>query len=92
MVDNLPYHIDTNYFTERFTPTRGTIRMKIFNITTYETYNAPMSYTFEINPTKKMPSLSFLTIEIPPVITILTPTVPKCKYIVNDESMESTNI
>jgi hypothetical protein len=90
IVDELPYHIDTNYFTNRFTPTRGTIGMNIYNITSYETYRAPMSYTFEITPTKKMPSLSYLTIEIPPVITVLTPTVPKCTYIVNGGSMEST--
>ena len=75
--------------------------MNIYDITTYETYDAPVSYTFEITPTKKMPTLSYLTIEIPPVVTVFSPIeadptlplkVPKCTYIVNGESMESTEI
>jgi hypothetical protein len=89
LVDDLPYHIDTNYFTNRFTPTRGTIGMNIHHITSYQTYNAPMSYTFEITPTKKMPPLSYLTIEIPPVITVLNDIVPSCTYVVDGESVYS---
>jgi hypothetical protein len=73
-----------------FKPVRGTIRMNVHQISSYQTYDAPMSYTFEINPTKKMPEKSIFTIEIPPVITVLTNTVPRCTYLVMGESMTST--
>jgi len=46
IVDNAPYHIDTNFFNSVFTPTRGTIAMNVFDITSYETYNSEMTYTF----------------------------------------------
>jgi hypothetical protein len=49
-----------------------------------------MNYTFEINPTKKMPEKSIFTIEIPPVITVLTNAVPRCTYTVKGGSMTST--
>ena len=92
IVDEVPYHIDTNFFTDKFTPTRGTIRMNVYSITSYETYNAPMSYTFEINPTKIMPEKSILKIEIPPVITLLESKTPSCTYLVKGESMTSTEM
>jgi hypothetical protein len=69
MVDEVPYHIDTNYFENVFTPIRGLLRMNVYQISSYFTYDAPMNYTFEINPTKKMPEKSIIIIEIPPVIT-----------------------
>jgi len=90
IVDELPYQIDTNYFTSVFTPVRGKIGMNVFLISSYVTYDAPTSYTFEITPTKKMPQFSIVTIEIPPVITVLTPTVPSCTYTMNGESFTST--
>ena len=90
IVDEVPYHIDTNYFTSVFKPVRGSIRMKVHQISSYQTYDAPMNYTFEINPTKKMPEKSIFTIEIPPVITVLTATVPRCTYSVKGGNMTST--
>ena len=64
--------------------------MSVFQISSYETYASPVSYTFEINPTKKMPLKSILTIEIPPVITVLGDVVPKCTYAINGQSITST--
>jgi hypothetical protein len=46
--------------------------MSIDHITTYQTYDAPMSYTFKITPTKIYPEHTAITIEIPPVVTVLT--------------------
>ena len=89
IVDGNPYHIDTNYFTNVFTPVRGHIGMNVFLISSYETYKSPTSYTFEITPTKKMPEKSILIIEIPPVITVLTAAVPSCTYTLNGESVTS---
>lgn len=72
LVNEVPYQIDYNYFDNVFTPTRGTIAMVIDHITSYQTYDAPMSYTFKITPTKIYPEHTAITIEIPPVITVLT--------------------
>ena len=66
--------------------------MNVFLISSYQTYDAPTSYTFEITPTKKMPQNTIITIEIPPVITVLTPTVPSCTYTLNGESIFSTGM
>lgn len=63
--------------------------MTIDHITTYQTYDAPMNYTFKITPTKIYPEHTAITIEIPPVITVLTERVPRCTYIVKDEPMVS---
>lgn len=63
--------------------------MLIDHITSYQTYDAPMSYTFKITPTKIYPEHTAITIEIPPVITVLTSTVPRCTYIVKGEPMVS---
>jgi hypothetical protein len=88
----LPYHIDTNVFYNVFTPTRGTVAMRISDISTYITYAYPNTYTFMITPTKKYPQDSIFIIEIPPVITIETPSVPSCTYIINGGSQTSTAI
>jgi hypothetical protein len=90
IVNELAYHIDTNSFTNVFKPVRGIIRMNVFQISSYETYASPVNYTFEINPTKKLPEKSILTIEIPPVITVLGDVVPKCTYLINGETITST--
>ena len=66
--------------------------MSVFQISSYETYASPVSYTFEINPTKKMPERSILIIEIPPVITVLGEVVPKCTYEINGYTITSTGI
>ena len=72
-----------------FTPTRGTVGMIVDHITSYQTYDAPMSYTLKITPTKKYPEKTAITIEIPPVIMPLDIKVPKCTYIVKGGSMVS---
>jgi hypothetical protein len=48
-----------------------------------------MNYTFKITPTKIYPEHTAITIEIPPVITVLTAAVPRCTYIVKDQPMVS---
>ena len=60
--------------------------MLIDDITSYQTYDAPMSYTYKITPTKIYPTETYITIEIPPVITVLTERVPRCSYIVKGET------
>ncbi len=86
LVNEVPYQIDTNFFDNVFTPTRGTIGMVIDYITSYQTYDAPMNYTYKITPTKIYPMETYITIEIPPVITVLAESVPKCHYIVKGET------
>ena len=66
--------------------------MIIDHITSYQTYDAPMNYTFKITPTKKYPEHTAITIEIPPVITALSSKVPRCTYIVKDETMVSVTM
>ena len=81
-MDGVPYHIDTNSFTSVFTPTRGSVGMIVKSITSYETYKAPTSYTWEITPTKKYPEKTIIIIEVPPVVTVLTTSVPTCTYLI----------
>jgi hypothetical protein len=92
LVNEVPYQIDKNYFDKVFTPVRGKIAMTIDTITSYQTYDAPMNYTYKITPTKIYPEHTYITIEIPPVITVLTSRVPKCHYIVKGELMTSTSM
>ena len=93
LVNDVPYQIDKNYFDNVFTPVRGKIAMTIDTITTYQTYDAPMNYTYKITPTKIYPERTYFTIEIPPVITVVNEVrVPKCHYIVKDELMTSTSM
>jgi hypothetical protein len=44
-----------------------------------------MDYTYKITPTKIYPMRTYITIEIPPVITVLGDRVPKCHYLVKGE-------
>jgi hypothetical protein len=89
LVNEVPYQIDKNHFDNVFTPTRGTVGMIVDHITSYQTYDSPMSYTLKITPTKIYPEKTAITIEIPPVIMPLDIKVPKCTYIVKGGSMVS---
>lgn len=92
IIKGSPYHIDKNTFYNIFTPTRGTIAMRISDITTYITYNFPNTYTFMITPSKMFPEKSIILIEIPNTITLESSTVPSCSYIVKGETQYSTSI
>lgn len=91
-VGGLPYFIDTNTFTNVFTPTRGTVGMRISDITTYLTYNFPNTYTFMITPTKIYPERTIFLLEMPSTITLESATVPSCTYIIKGGSQTSTAI
>lgn len=85
-VDGQPYFIDTNSFTDVYTPTRGTVEMRISDVTTYLTYNYPNTYTFMITPTKIYPEKSIIMLEMPSTITLETATVPSCTYVIKGGS------
>jgi hypothetical protein len=76
IIGGVSYLIDTNTFSNVYTPTRGLIGMSIHLISSYRTYESPTEYTFKITPSKKMPGGSTITITIPPVITLVGSTVP----------------